>query len=309
MCRAGLCGGGGEGEEGSGAGGARGRRSNTHSGSGSQYALCALGVGLVALGVVMIIWTIVPFDAGNSTHTPSPASGSDDQDEETESKTKTSSVAFVLVGSGVVMLLLAICLGLRNRKRLQRRATEQGVGRQYMDRVPGEESDEPAPDYGVPSYEEAVGSGQYPIRQSNLRNSTTHLPSYEDLIAAVENETADGPVPGPSETPAAGDPPTQPDGGDPPAAAPTPAPAAAPAPANPPQRSASRASRLLRPLRVRRIKSDKLHLKDFRLNIRNPQPGSITIEPITPPPMYDDKAPELPLENTECDKAPELPEN
>lgn len=49
-------------------------------------------------------------------------------------------------------------------------------------------SQEPAPSYDVPSYEEAVTSGQYPIRQSNLRQSTSQLPSYEDLITAVEND-------------------------------------------------------------------------------------------------------------------------
>ncbi|KFW82810.1 Transmembrane protein 51, partial [Phalacrocorax carbo] len=44
-----------------------------------------------------------------------------------------------------------------------------------------------------------------------------------------------------------------------------------------------------RPLKVRRIKSEKLHLKDIRLNL--PQGNSttpITIEPLTPPPKYED---------------------
>lgn len=132
----------------------------------------------------------------------------------------------------------------------------------------------------MPSYEEVVGSGDYPVRQSNLRQSTSHLPSYEDIIAAVDNEgaeaadsSADTRV---NDRPPAAEPPSEPA-------------------SNPsvPARSSSRASRLLRPLRVRRIKSDKLHLKDFRLQIRTPTQNPVTIEPITPPPQYEDKMPEF----------------
>lgn len=142
----------------------------------------------------------------------------------------------------------------------------------------------------MPSYEEVVGSNTYPVRQSNLRQSTSLLPSYEDIIAAVENEGTE-----PAATSSTED--ATPD---------NPAPASAQAAAEPqaerpglssqpslPTRSSSRASRLLRPLRVRRIKSDKLHLKDFRLQIRSPTQNPVTIEPITPPPQYDNKMPEL----------------
>lgn len=135
--------------------------------------------------------------------------------------------------------------------------------------------DEPVPVYNVPSYEEAVTSGQFPIRQSNLRQSNSQLPSYEDLISAVENEGE-----GPSAAPVKEAHPSSP--------TPEPQPAAA---ANP--HSSSRASRILRPNRVRRIKSEKLHLKDLRFNIRNPTDAKVTIEPITPPPQYDDKMPEF----------------
>lgn len=90
--------------------------------SGSQYALCALGVGLVALGIVMIVWSVVPTDAstdsGGSHTSPSP-----DWDTSNR-KNKASSVAFVLVGSGVAMLLLSICLGMRNKQREQQRLQE-----------------------------------------------------------------------------------------------------------------------------------------------------------------------------------------
>lgn len=86
--------------------------------SGSQYALCALGVGLVALGIVMIVWSVVPEDAsGNS----SSVGGSGDA---SNRKNKASSVAFVLVGSGVAMLLLSLCVGMRNKQREQQHLQE-----------------------------------------------------------------------------------------------------------------------------------------------------------------------------------------
>lgn len=143
--------------------------------------------------------------------------------------------------------------------------------------------------FTVPSYEEVVGTDDYPVRNSNLRQSTSQLPSYEDIIAAVENEGAE-PANNPTEATPLNDQTPAP-------AQPTAEPQADPAGlrSNPslPSRSASRASRLLRPLRVRRIKSDKLHLKDFRLQIRTPTQNPVTIEPITPPPQYDNKMPEL----------------
>nr|XP_046168355.1 transmembrane protein 51-like [Oncorhynchus gorbuscha]XP_046168356.1 transmembrane protein 51-like [Oncorhynchus gorbuscha] len=253
--------------------------------SGSSYALCALGVGLIALGIVMIVWTVVPGDAPQTTKAPGnfsvlvPVDHAGDGEKDRE-KAKTSSIAYVLVGAGVAMLLLSIYLGVRNKRRGSQRGQETQVP--FVDHVAGEAREiagEPAPAYDVPSYEEAVTSGQYPIRQSNLRHSTSQLPSYEDLISAVENE-GEGPRAVTSEEV----PPTTP------ALDPQPAPATA---ANPPTRSSSRARRILRPLRVRRIKSEKLHLKDFRFKVRNPTDVKVTIEPITPPPQYDDKMPEF----------------
>ncbi|XP_077059650.1 transmembrane protein 51b [Siphateles boraxobius] len=241
------------------------------SGSGSQYALCALGVGLVALGVVMIVWSIVPSDVTqlhNSTTTNSGTASGD--------VGKTSSVAFALVGAGVVMLLLATCLGVRNRKRMRHRETA-GAGRaDYVDHVHrDQDEDEPIPSFDVPTYEEAVTSGRYPVRQSNLRQSY-QLPSYEDLIGAVENE---------------GQQPKEGSGQEAPELTPGPGPQPAA-----PTRASSRASRLLRPLRVRRIKSEKLHVKDIRLNIQKPGQGRVVIEPLTPPPQYEHKPPQLPTE-------------
>ncbi|KAI4826979.1 hypothetical protein KUCAC02_030407 [Chaenocephalus aceratus] len=264
--------------------------SSEGSGSGAHYALCALGVGLIALGIVMIVWTVIPRDgedipnsAGNSTGNPTTI-----DPEEEDKDGKSSTVAMVLVGVGAAMLLLSIFLGVRNKRR-RGNASSQAVATAVplMIHVPGQAADPTT--FNVPSYEEVVGSDDYPVRHSNLRSSTSQLPSYEDILAAVENEgrqTTDNPTEDAPPNDAAtalveapADPPS-----DPPSLT-----------SNPslPTRSTSRASRLLRPLRVRRIKSDKLHLKHFRLQIRTPTQNPVTIEPITPPPQYDNKVPEL----------------
>uniref|UniRef100_A0A3Q3IUY5 Transmembrane protein 51b n=1 Tax=Monopterus albus TaxID=43700 RepID=A0A3Q3IUY5_MONAL len=223
----------------------RPNRSPTSDGNGlgAHYALCALGVGLIALGIVMIVWTVIPVDGGASDQPDS---------------MKSSSVAMVLVGVGAVMLLLSIFLGVRSKRRA-RSSRNQPVAAPLMDQAarPQEEAADPTM-YTVPSYEEVIGSDTYPVRQSNLRQSTSQLPSYEDIIAAPQA----GP-PGLTSNPSL------------------------------PVRSSSRASRLLQSLRVRRIKSDRLHLKDFRLQIRSPTQNPVTIEPITPPPQYEHKMPEL----------------
>ncbi|XP_072308630.1 transmembrane protein 51b [Eucyclogobius newberryi] len=266
------------------------------TGSGAHYALCALGVGLIALGIVMIVWTVIPLD-GENQETAAAANSTvpaDNDDEEKKDRTQSSSVAMVLVGVGATMLFLSICLGVRSKRRARNQPVQTGV-LPVMAHVAGEQ-EEPAPDpatFSVPSYEEAVGSGNYPVRQSNLRNSMTHLPSYEDIIAAVENEGAE-----PTTTIATNNnhPPTEETPLNGPAPAQDTAETQGEVPErNPslPTRSSSRVSRLFQPLRVRRIKSDKLHLKDFRLQIRTPTTNPVTIEPITPPPGYENKMPEL----------------
>ncbi|XP_040921806.1 transmembrane protein 51a [Toxotes jaculatrix] len=236
--------------------------------SGSQYALCALGVGLIALGIVMIVWSVVPAD-------PVRNSSSSGEDINTSNrKNKASSVAFVLVGSGVVMLLLSLCVGMRNKQREQQRLQEAqnhgGVAaRQQEER---ETAEEQAQRYAVPTYEEAVSSGQYPVRQSNHRPSSSHLPSYDDLVEVdgVQYE-CEG-----SEVTTTGS-----------QAAPSSGPAAAASASN---RRPGKNSRKLLPIKIRRIKSEKLHMK----NIDNSQPAAgISIEPLTPPPQYEDKVPPL----------------
>nr|XP_046239355.1 transmembrane protein 51b [Scatophagus argus]XP_046239357.1 transmembrane protein 51b [Scatophagus argus]XP_046239358.1 transmembrane protein 51b [Scatophagus argus] len=269
----------------------RARGGSEGSGSGAHYALCALGVGLIALGIVMIVWTVVPMDkeataTGNSTTKPD---GSDDGEEDGRESTKSSTVAMVLVGVGAALLLLSICLGVRSKRRA-RNSSNQPPARGVF--IAAGQQEEPAADpttFNVPSYEEVVGTDTYPVRQSNLRQSTSQLPSYEDIIAAVENEGTEPTNNSTEETPLNDPPPaTAQPGAEPQAGPPG-------LTSNPslPTRSSSRASRLLRPLRVRRIKSDKLHLKDFRLQIRSPTQNPVTIEPITPPPQYDNKMPEL----------------
>lgn len=246
----------------------------------------------------MIVWTVIPLDGEKTGGTTTAANSTvpiDDDDEEDKDSTKSSSVAMVLVGVGGAMLLLSICLGVRSKRRARSQSSQPvTAGSAFMDHV-AREQEEPVPDpstYNVPSYEEAVGSGNYPVRQSNLQNSITHLPSYEDIIAAVENEgsesVTDSNNPTAEETPLNSPPAAQNSSESQDTAATGPE-------RNPslPTRSGSRVSRLLQPLRVRRIKSDKLHLKDFRLQIRTPTTNPVTIEPITPPPGYENKLPEM----------------
>ncbi|XP_029291488.1 transmembrane protein 51a [Cottoperca gobio] len=234
--------------------------------SGSQYALCALGVGLVALGIVMIVWSVVPADAaGNNSSSLGEDSGT------TGRKHKASSVAFVLVGSGVIMLLLSLCLGMRNKQREQQMLQEaRNHGVAAREQEERETAEEQAHRYAVPSYEEVVSSGQYPVSQSNLRPSTSQLPSYDDLVQVdglqYEFEGSEVTITG---------------------SQPAPAPSAAASTSN---RRVVKNSRKLLPIKIRRIKSEKLHMK----NIDNSQPAAgFSIEPLTPPPQYEDKVPPI----------------
>lgn len=236
---------------------------NSTGNSGSQYALCALGVGLVALGIVMIVWSVVPSDpSGNNSLSP------EGDTDFTSKKQKASSVAFVLVGSGVAVLLLSMCLGMRNKQREQQFLRQQQQEQnQASAQTDAQTAEEQARRYAVPSYEEAVGSGQYPVTQSNLRPSASQLPSYDDLV------TVDGLR---YESEGAG----------------TTSPAATAASVPEPPASATRrlGKNKLLPIKIRRIKSEKLHMKDAEV----PQaPAQISIEPLTPPPQYEDKVPPL----------------
>uniref|UniRef100_A0A147B4R3 Transmembrane protein 51 n=1 Tax=Fundulus heteroclitus TaxID=8078 RepID=A0A147B4R3_FUNHE len=238
--------------------------------SGSQYALCALGVGLIALGVVMIVWSVVP--ANTAFNNSSSGSGGNDGIE--GKRNKASSVAFVLAGSGVAMLLLSLCLGMRNKQReqviRQEVQNQREAARQLEERAAAEEQ---AQQYAVPSYEEVVGSGQYPVRQSNLRPSISQLPSYDELVQVdsiqYENEGAEVNTTIPQPT-IVGSTPN----------------ATLPASTLRPGKN----SRNFLPIKIRRIKSEKLPMK----NTGSSQPAAgISIEPLTPPPQYEDKVPPL----------------
>lgn len=91
----------------------------------------------MALGVVMIVWSIVPSEGGHTHNATTTGNGSIFGDEG-----KTSSVAYVLVGSGAAMLLLAICLGVRNKKRQRQRETAGAGGADYVDHVRRDQDEE-----------------------------------------------------------------------------------------------------------------------------------------------------------------------
>uniref|UniRef100_A0A1A8MV09 Transmembrane protein 51a n=4 Tax=Nothobranchius TaxID=28779 RepID=A0A1A8MV09_9TELE len=238
-------------------------RSEIRGNSGSQYAVCALGVGLIALGVVMIVWSVVPSEtSGNNSSSGSGGNSSIDS-----RRNKASSVAFVLAGSGVAMLLLSLCLGMRNKQREQLRLQELQNQREAAAQEQRETTEEQARRFAVPTYEEAVGSGQYPVRQSNLRPSFSQLPSYDELVQVdgvqYENEGSDVT--------------TQSSG----------APDDAVSTTN--HRPEKNSLKLL-PIKLRRIKSEKLPEKSADVS----QPTvDIGVEPLTPPPQYDDKVPPL----------------
>lgn len=119
--------------------------------------------------------------------------------------------------------------------------------------------------YYVPSYEEVMNSG-YSERRDSDRSPrlSVSLPSYESLTGLDQS----------TQTPAGAEPGTE----------------------RHPSRHNSRPSKRLKPLKVRRIKSEKLHLKDIRLNLAEGNSSvPVTIEPLTPPPKYEEiqeKAPE-----------------
>ncbi|XP_017548994.1 transmembrane protein 51a [Pygocentrus nattereri] len=237
------------------------------SNSASQYAAAALGVGLVALGIVMVVWTVVPAGSVGNSSRPGQGLGS---------TSNTSVAAFVMLGVGVAMLLLALCLGVRNKRREQRQ--QQTNGNAQIDQSQPEERQAEHPEhYAVPSYEEVVGSEQYPIRQFTARqDSTTQLPAYEELI-----ETPQSGLEGPE---SAHTQPTQTQNGTD---------DSNPTHTHPPgsNHRTGRPGLKLLPVKVRRIKSEKLGRK---VSSSSTQVAVSNIEPLTPPPQYDDSPPELP---------------
>ncbi|XP_074970492.1 transmembrane protein 51 [Phalacrocorax aristotelis] len=232
--------------------------------NGSHYALTAIGLGMLVLGIIMAVWNLVPgFGPADKPATHAGNSSKPDHSTGGILKSKTFSVAYVLVGAGVLLLLLSICLNIRDKKRQSEDIAhvQHQVSAEPSHQEDSQEEDEDvSSQYYVPSYEEVMNVGYSEPRDLDRSNRVSiSLPSYESLTGLDES--------------------TQP-----PAAA-----GAEPGVERQPSRHSSRLSKRLKPLKVRRIKSEKLHLKDIRLNL--PQGNSttpITIEPLTPPPKYED---------------------
>ncbi|KAM6116617.1 transmembrane protein 51 [Phoenicopterus ruber ruber] len=232
--------------------------------NGSHYALTAIGLGMLVLGIIMAVWNLVP-GFGPADKPAAHAGNSSKPDRGTGGilKSKTFSVAYVLVGAGVLLLLLSICLNIRDKKRqsediacVQHQASPEPSHQEDSQ----EEDEEASSQYYVPSYEEVMNAGYSEPRASDRSNRiSVSLPSYESLTGLDES--------------------TQPPG----------AAGAEPGTERQPSRHNSRLSKRLKPLKVRRIKSEKLHLKDIRLNLaEGNSTAPITIEPLTPPPKYEE---------------------
>ncbi|KAM6296299.1 transmembrane protein 51 [Aegotheles albertisi] len=230
--------------------------------NGSHYALTAIGLGMLVLGIIMAVWNLVP--GFGPTDKPHPGNSSKpDRGSGGVLKSKTFSVAYVLVGAGVLLLLLSICLNIRDKKRQSEdiACVQHQVSTEPSHQEDSQDEDEDVPSqYYVPSYEEVMNTGFSEPRDSDRSNRlSVSLPSYESLTGLDESTQAPG---------AAG---------------------AEPGTERQPSRHSSRLSKRLKPLKVRRIKSEKLHLKDIRLNLaEGNSTAPITIEPLTPPPKYEE---------------------
>ena len=123
-----------------------------------------------------------------------------------------------------------------------------------------QEEEEEAPSrYYVPSYEEVMSTDFSEAREPNQSpRMSISLPSYESLTGIDETNptTTRADVEGNL--------------------------------GNSPERQNSKLAKRLKPLKVRRIKSEKLHLKDFRINLPDKNVPPPSIEPLTPPPQYDE---------------------
>ncbi|NP_001087051.1 transmembrane protein 51 L homeolog [Xenopus laevis] len=224
--------------------------------NGSHYALTAIGVGMLVLGVIMAVWNLVPGSSpGNGSKPEVPT--------ETNLKSKSFTVAYVLVASGIAFLLIAICLSIRSKRKRRQNMDDARVPQEEPNGVQAnsESSELEVARYSAPSYDEVMRIG---YETSNTRAPEEHdgtpmsLPSYESLTE-LDESTPTRPI------------------------------------AEPPQKTNSRSKKEKKPLNVRRIKSDKLHLKEFRLNLsgQTNQTTTTTIEPLTPPPQYEDKTLDL----------------
>lgn len=118
-----------------------------------------------------------------------------------------------------------------------------------------------AEQYTVPSYEEVVGSAQYPISQFSPRqNSTTQLPAYDELVEMTQDEVeGSGPC-------------ARKNGAD----------------------SLNTYSTHILPHRTEGSRVKLVSLKVRRKSSSStPQVAVSSIEPLTPPPQYEENPPEL----------------
>ncbi|XP_028596412.1 transmembrane protein 51 [Podarcis muralis] len=242
--------------------------------NGSHYALTAIGLGMLVLGIIMAVWNLVPgFGPSGKPHSVGNSSKPDGGRGNTY-KSNTFSVAYVLAGAGVLLLLFSICLSVRDRMK-QRESDSisrirQQVSVEHQPQEDSQEEDEETPSrYYVPSYEEVMNTGHPEL--SDIDRSariSMSLPSYESLTG-IDETTPTRPVAAAEERPNI---------------------------ERQPSRHSSRLSKRLKPLKVRRIMSEKLHLKNLNLDLpAGNNTGRITIEPLTPPPQYD----EVPNKHTE----------
>ncbi|XP_041063258.1 transmembrane protein 51a [Carcharodon carcharias] len=224
----------------------------SESSSGAQYALTALGVGMLALGIIMMVWSVVPgFGKGNTTqggNSSSPAAEA--------SKSKVSQVSYILCAGGVILLMLSICLSVREKKRRGRR--EEVTSIQYESTMLPDGGVDNRERLAVPSYDEvmqgdAIQPAEGPGASLGDQNMAS-LPSYESLVDVGTAPSADT---GASAQPGNEQPPPRP-------------------------------GRRFSSKRIRRILSDKSHLKNFRLHLSNLNSTVVNLEPLTPPPQYED---------------------
>ncbi|XP_067826682.1 transmembrane protein 51-like [Heptranchias perlo] len=223
---------------------------------GSQYALTALGVGMLALGIIMVVWSVVPgYGKGNMTH-----GGNSSTPAVEESKSKVSQVSYILCAGGVVLLLLSICLSIREKKR--RRTQEEVVNVQCESTMLAERGEDNSSRLAVPSYDEVMqGDSTQQVDEPGISQgepSQVSLPSYESLAEV-------GAASSPSMAASTG---------------------TSAQPKN--ERQASRPGRRFSSKKIRRILSDRSHIKNFRLHLSNANSTVVNIEPLTPPPQYED---------------------
>lgn len=229
--------------------------------SGISYALTALGVGMLALGILMMVWSMVPGFGKDDG-----AQGSNSSSAATEeSKHKVSQISYILCAGGVSLLLISICLSVREKKR--RRAQEGATGARAEAAILPEGDVDGETRLAVPTYDEVMqGDGvlslESPDASGGGEPNLVSLPSYESLVDVGLPSSSSNEV----------------------SAAASAVPSAEARSARP----APRTGRRFSSKKIRRILSDKSHLKRFRLNLSSTNTTVVNLEPLTPPPLYED---------------------